>query len=202
MKPDQLNFSMNGLLPVVVQHQRSGQVLMVGFANREAVDKTVETGRAWFFSRSRQRLWEKGETSGHVLEVNPAHAVRGPKHVVKRGKTIAKVTQSRYMPPWHAERGFGDFADERHLTDDQIATIAEWVNQGMPPGEASKMPKLPVFTDGWQLGTPDLVVEMPEAFDVPASGPDVYRNFAIPLGFTEDKWVRAVEYRPSNRGFR
>src|SRR5436309_1864249 len=49
--------------------------------------------------------------------------------VSKRGKTIAKVTQSRYMPPWHAERGFGDFADERHLTDDQIATIAEWVNQ-------------------------------------------------------------------------
>jgi phosphoribosyl-ATP pyrophosphohydrolase/phosphoribosyl-AMP cyclohydrolase len=64
-----LNFSMDGLLPVVVQHHRSGQVLMLGFANRDAVVKTLETRRAWFFSRSRQRLWEKGETSGNYLEL-------------------------------------------------------------------------------------------------------------------------------------
>jgi phosphoribosyl-ATP pyrophosphohydrolase/phosphoribosyl-AMP cyclohydrolase len=69
MSPDALNFSMNGLLPVVVQDQRSGQVLMVGFANLEAVQKTLETRHAWFFSRSRQRLWEKGETSGHYLDI-------------------------------------------------------------------------------------------------------------------------------------
>ncbi len=60
---------MNGLLAVVVQHFASGEVLMVGFANREAVDKTIQTGHAWFFSRSRQRLWEKGESSGNFLEV-------------------------------------------------------------------------------------------------------------------------------------
>ncbi len=66
---DELNFSMGGLLPVVVQHHTSGQVLMVGFANREAVEKTLATGHAWFFSRSRQRLWEKGETSGNYLDV-------------------------------------------------------------------------------------------------------------------------------------
>jgi phosphoribosyl-ATP pyrophosphohydrolase/phosphoribosyl-AMP cyclohydrolase len=60
---------MGGLLPVVVQHARSGQVLMVGFANREAIDRTVETRHAWFFSRSRQRLWEKGETSGNYLDL-------------------------------------------------------------------------------------------------------------------------------------
>jgi phosphoribosyl-ATP pyrophosphohydrolase/phosphoribosyl-AMP cyclohydrolase len=69
MTPDALNFTMNGLLPVVVQHHRSGEVLMVGFANRDAIDKTLETGHAWFFSRSRQRLWEKGETSGHYLDL-------------------------------------------------------------------------------------------------------------------------------------
>jgi phosphoribosyl-ATP pyrophosphohydrolase/phosphoribosyl-AMP cyclohydrolase len=69
MNLDSLSFSMNGLLPVVVQHYRSGQVLMVGFANRHAVEKTLESGHAWFFSRSRQRLWEKGETSGHYLHV-------------------------------------------------------------------------------------------------------------------------------------
>jgi phosphoribosyl-ATP pyrophosphohydrolase/phosphoribosyl-AMP cyclohydrolase len=69
MNLDELNFSMDGLLPVVVQHHRSGEVLMVGFANREAVQKTLESGHGWFFSRSRQRLWEKGETSGHYLDL-------------------------------------------------------------------------------------------------------------------------------------
>jgi phosphoribosyl-ATP pyrophosphohydrolase/phosphoribosyl-AMP cyclohydrolase len=66
---DDLRFSMGDLLPVVVQHYVSGQVLMVGFANREAVKRTLETGHAWFFSRSRQALWEKGETSGHYLDL-------------------------------------------------------------------------------------------------------------------------------------
>jgi len=69
MNLDELSFSMDGLLPVVVQHHRSGEILMVGFANREAVQKTLETGHGWFFSRSRQRLWEKGETSGHYLDL-------------------------------------------------------------------------------------------------------------------------------------
>jgi phosphoribosyl-AMP cyclohydrolase / phosphoribosyl-ATP pyrophosphohydrolase len=69
MNIEALNFSMDGLLPVVVQHHRSGQVLMVGFANRDAVLKTLETRHAWFFSRSRQRLWEKGETSGNYLDL-------------------------------------------------------------------------------------------------------------------------------------
>jgi phosphoribosyl-ATP pyrophosphohydrolase/phosphoribosyl-AMP cyclohydrolase len=69
MNLDELSFSMDGLLPVVVQHHRSGEVLMVGFANREAVQKTLETGHGWFFSRSRQRLWEKGETSGNYLDL-------------------------------------------------------------------------------------------------------------------------------------
>lgn len=69
MTPAELTFDANGLLSVVVQHHTSGEVLMVGFANREAVEKTLATGEAWFFSRSRNTLWHKGETSGHVLRV-------------------------------------------------------------------------------------------------------------------------------------
>ncbi len=69
MNVAELSFSMDGLLPVVVQHHYSGEILMVGFANREAVQKTLETGHGWFFSRSRQRLWEKGETSGNYLDL-------------------------------------------------------------------------------------------------------------------------------------
>jgi hypothetical protein len=119
--------------------------------------------------------------------------------VAKRAKLIAKVTGSRYMPPWHAAHGFGEFADERRLTDEQIDVIARWVKAGTPRGDLSNLPKLPQFADGWHLGTPDLVLEMPAAFNVPAEGPDIYRNFVLPTGLAEDKWIRAVEFRPSAR---
>ncbi len=120
--------------------------------------------------------------------------------VARRGALIAKVTVSRYMPPWHAEPGYGEFVGERRLTDAQIATIGAWVEQGMPRGDDTKMPKPPEFPpDGWRLGQPDLILEMPLAFDVPASGPDVFRNFVIPTTLTEDKWVRGIEFRPSAR---
>lgn len=62
-----------GLLPVIVQHQVSGAVLMLGYMNREALAATLERGRVVFFSRSRGRLWEKGETSGHTLTVSGMH---------------------------------------------------------------------------------------------------------------------------------
>jgi hypothetical protein len=117
----------------------------------------------------------------------------------KHGKQMAKVTKSRYMPPWHAAHGFGEFADERRLTDAEIATIDAWFAGGMPAGDAKKLPPLPKFPEGWHLGTPDLVLKMPAAFDVPASGADVYRNFVIATQLTEDRWVRAIEFRPSAR---
>ena len=103
------------------------------------------------------------------------------------------------MPPWQATHGYGEFDGERRLTDQQIQAIASWVSSGMPAGDVAKMPPLPQFPEGWHLGTPDLVLKMSEAFDVPASGPDIFRNFVIPSGLIEDKWVRAVEFRPSAR---
>src|SRR5579864_5072814 len=80
--------------------------------------------------------------------------------VKKRGQLIAAVTKSHYMPPWHAAPGFGEFAGERRLTDDQIALIGEWVKGGMPQGDPAKTPALPHFVEGWHMGKPDLIVTM------------------------------------------
>ena len=91
--------------------------------------------------------------------------------VKKRGSLIAAVTQSRYMPPWHAEHGYGEFEGERRLTGDEIAAIAAWVKQGMPEGDPKKLPSVPEFPEGWHLGKPDLILEMPAGFDLPADGP-------------------------------
>lgn len=117
--------------------------------------------------------------------------------VRKRGKLIANVTQTRYMPPWLGTSEMGSFRDDRRLTDAQIQVIQQWVQAGMPEGDTSKMPKIPTFTPGWQLGKPDLIVQMTEAFEIPADGPDVFRNFAVPLNVSRNQWVRAVEFRSS-----
>jgi len=69
MQPEDLHFGDNGLIAAVAQHHQSGQVLMLGYANREAIERTLASGVAWFYSRSRQALWQKGETSGNVLSI-------------------------------------------------------------------------------------------------------------------------------------
>jgi len=119
--------------------------------------------------------------------------------VAKRARTIAKVTASRFMPPWKPEPASYAYRDDRRLTTDEILLIQSWVKQGMPEGNAAKKPEPPKFASGWQLGEPDLIVEMPAAYHVPADGPDIYRNIAVPSGLTEDRWITAIEMRPSAR---
>ncbi len=119
--------------------------------------------------------------------------------VRKRGRQIRDVVLDRFMPPWHPEPGHGDFRDSRRLSDHQIALVEAWVTSGMVEGDADKLPAMPKFPNGWRLGEPDLVVSMSEGFDVPADGPDIYRNFVVPLNLDQDKWVTAVEIRPSAR---
>ncbi len=115
----------------------------------------------------------------------------------KRGKLIAHVAESRQMPPWKAEKGDVVFRNERRLKDADIATLQKWLAAGMPEGDKNDLPAAPTFAGDWPLGKPDLVVKMPKAFRVPAEGRDIYRNFAVKLGLTEDKWVKAIDFRPS-----
>jgi mono/diheme cytochrome c family protein len=118
---------------------------------------------------------------------------------VRKAKTIGKATSSGIMPPWKAEPASYEYRDERRLTAEQIALIQAWVAQGTPEGDAADKPEPPKFAGGWRLGEPDLVVEMPAAYHVPADGPDIYRNIAVPLGLTEDKWVTAIDMHPTAR---
>ena len=118
--------------------------------------------------------------------------------VRKHGQQIVSVIQRRYMPPWLPEAGYGDFQEERRLTDEQIRTIEEWVRQGGPAGSQADAPPLPPFVPGWQLGEPDLVIEATAPYTLPAGGPDQYWNFVLPLKVSGTRWVRAIEIRPGN----
>ena len=116
----------------------------------------------------------------------------------KRAAWILEVVESGFMPPWRAKQGHGQFTGERHLTDSEVALIKSWVAGGAPEGNLDDLPPLPKFASGWRLGQPDLVVRVPEAYEVPADGPDTFRNFAIKLENREKIHVKAIEFRPGN----
>src|SRR6516164_2041949 len=113
--------------------------------------------------------------------------------VRKRASQIVAVTQSRYMPPWLPVPGYGEFAGERRLTDAQLQVLLEWLERGCPEGNPADLPPAPHFTEGWQLGTPDLIVQIPKPYRLAASGTDVFRNFIVPIDVKEPKYVRAIE---------
>ncbi len=115
-----------------------------------------------------------------------------------RAKRIAEVVRSRAMPPWKPEPDHGAFQGNRRLTDAEIATIEKWVSDGMVRGMPADLPPLPAFSDGWQLGTPDVVVEMNEPYVLPAQRRDVFRTFVIPIPVGAPAFVRAVEFLPGN----
>ena len=109
---------------------------------------------------------------------------------------MVTVTQSHYMPPWLPEHGFGDFADERRLSAEDIAKLGQWVKAGMPEGDAAMAPPPPAYGDTWEYGKPDLVLTVERPFQLAASGTDVFRNFVLPYPLKETHYIRAMEIRP------
>ena len=111
---------------------------------------------------------------------------------------IREVVDDRRMPPWHADPRYGHFENDRSLTARQRATLLAWVDQGAPSATRRPFQPARVFPEGWTIGKPDLVIEMPETYQVPAQGTVPYQYFRVPSGFTEDKWVQAAEARPGD----
>jgi hypothetical protein len=81
-----------------------------------------------------------------------------------------------------------------------VARIRRWVDQGAIEGEAADLPPAPRWPEGWQLGQPDLVVELPDPYTLSADGTDVFRNFVIPIPLRSGRYVRGLEVRPKPRG--
>ncbi len=119
--------------------------------------------------------------------------------VKKHARQIVTVTGNRFMPPWLPEPGYGEFADTRRLSDEQIETLRLWVEQGMIEGDQKDLPPTPKFDQGWQLGKPDLIIRMPQPYTLPAGTTDVFRNFVIPIPITKTRYVKAVELLPGDK---
>jgi len=121
--------------------------------------------------------------------------------VRRRAALIASVTKSRYMPPWKADPSDGPFVGQQPLSDAEIGVFQQWTHVGAPEGDARDLETLhrrPAWTEGWQLGAPDLIVTLPQPYVLQAGGTDVFRIFVLPLPVSEPRFVRGLEFRPGN----
>ena len=137
----------------------------------------------------------KNCTSCHHAGGSGPFALTSYAEVKRYAGVIDTATTTRYMPPWLPEPGHGAFADTRRLPDEELALLHEWIAAGMPEGTGDA-PAVPRYTSEWQMGPPDLVLEMPKAVAIPASGTDLFTNVVLPNPLKGTHWVRAMEIKP------
>ena len=126
-------------------------------------------------------------------------SLEGYENAKRWHRMVAYMAGEGLMPPWRAVPGFGEFRDARRLSDHQIALLRAWSESGASLGDPEdRMPAPPRTRSKWRLGEPDLVLRMPEPFDVPADGDDIYRYFVVPTGWSEDKVVVALDFSPGD----
>ncbi len=113
-------------------------------------------------------------------------------------KSIREKVVKREMPPWHADPHFGEWSNDRRMSQQDIDTIIAWIDGGAKEGNPKELPPMPKFASGWQIGEPDIIFNMPEEFMVPAHGTVPYKYFTVPTNFTEDRYITAMEARAGN----
>lgn len=139
----------------------------------------------------------------HPGEVAPFSLLKF-EDVKKRARQIADVTSAKVMPPWKAIRGYGKFIDgQQPLAEYEIDVFQRWAKggaaEGANPSSAPSIAAESAAAQSWDLGTPDLIVTMPQTYTIPADGGDIYQCFVVPLNLSEDKYIAGIEYRPGNR---
>lgn len=130
------------------------------------------------------------------FSMNSYRKVKGWSEMIEEG------VMTKRMPPWHADPAYGHFVNDLSLTADEEQTLLTWIRAGAPKGADEPDPLAlaePDDNDAWHLGEPDVVLEMPRPFDLPATGLVDYQYIHVPTGLTEDKWVRALEVKAGNR---
>jgi len=119
--------------------------------------------------------------------------------VKRHARQIGDLTKRRVMPPWKVDPADGPFVGQHPLTTNEIDLIQRWIEDGAPEGErADAPPATPRWTEGWQLGKPDLVVTLDRPFTLAADGTDVFRIFVLPIPVDVERYVRGIEFRPGN----
>jgi hypothetical protein len=146
-------------------------------------------------------LYENCVVCHRAGEVAPMSLV-SYKEVRPWSRAIREKVTTQEMPPWHADRRFGEFRNDRGLTEGEISTIVAWVDAGSPMGSEADLPPAPTFSEGWNHPSgapPDYVRNQPIELELPAEGEIPGFDIYEPVPFTEDQFLEAIELRPGNR---
>lgn len=180
----------------------AGVMFFCGFAVIMMIAANINEGRAKAssaatptFSKDIAPIFAKNCMSCHRPGEIAPMSLMTYKEVRPWARSIREKVVGKEMPPWHADPNYGEWANDRRMTDKEIETIAAWVDGGAPQGNPKDMPPAPKFTTGWQIGDPDIIFQMPEEYTVPAEGAVAYQYFTVPSNFTEDKYIVAMEAR-------
>jgi Copper type II ascorbate-dependent monooxygenase, C-terminal domain len=114
-------------------------------------------------------------------------------------KAIKQAVLLKKMPPWYSDAPPGRFQNDPRLSQQEIAKLTAWADNGAPAGNPQDAPRPMQFVDGWSIDHPDQIFDVPTPFQIPATGTLEYTYVIVPTGFTEDRWVTQAEVRPGNR---
>lgn len=128
-----------------------------------------------------------------------AFALTTYEEAASHARAIRESVVTKKMPPWLADRNYGHFANDPSLSPDEIKTVSNWVDRGAKEGNPHNTAAPLRQTEGWNIRTPDTVLEMPKAVPLPARGDIDYTYEIVPTRFSEDRWVQMAELRPSSR---
>jgi peroxiredoxin len=176
---------------------RTPATKVVGCTLRQRDRETAKTGKVTYYRDVVPILQTHCQECHRPGEVGP-FSLMNYAQAANWAPDIRDYTRNRKMPPWKPVESVA-MHGERKLTEREIATIAAWVDGGTPEGDPAAAPPPRRFVEGWQLGKPDLVLTVEEDFKLGASGGDLYRNFVLPTGLKEDRYISAIEVRPGNR---
>jgi mono/diheme cytochrome c family protein len=150
------------------------------------------------FSKDIAPIFFKNCAECHRAGEGAPFSVMSYKELRPWAKSIREKVANRTMPPWHADPHFGQFQNNRTLSQSEIELITAWVDGGAVEGNPKDLPEAPKFTDGWNIGTPDMVIPITEEYTYKA-GSDEYQYFDVETNFKEDMYVVKAEARPTNR---
>jgi peroxiredoxin len=150
------------------------------------------------YARDISRILQKRCQECHRAGEVAPFALDGYDDAVEHSAMIKEVVIQRRMPPWHADPRYGKFTNDRRLTQDEIDKLVQWTDSGTPLGDKNELPPPREYTQGWQIGKPDLVFQLRHEVKVPATGTVPYRYYVVQTHLKEDVWIQAAEARPGN----